>query len=176
MIQKCHSCKKPFDSDGHTHCDACRDYMHKWYLDNKKHRQEYVHDWYLDNRETEIERSRNWYQDNGDIRRAARRAKLDIAAELGVTMCSSCLKEFESHGYKHCPSCREKKKEEYDSKYRSVWEEHFKVKIPEGYVIHHKDGDREHNDPHNLLCLPVSEHARLHWIKGDRGLKNIGVD
>ena len=46
--------------------------------------------------------------------------------------------------------------------YRNTWKQHFKVSIPKGYAIHHKDQDRSNNDPTNLLCLPIAEHARLH--------------
>lgn len=51
--------------------------------------------------------------------------------------------------------------------YNKAWQDHFGVKIPEGFVIHHKDGDIKNNVPNNLLCLPRDEHARLHWIRGD---------
>jgi hypothetical protein len=49
--------------------------------------------------------------------------------------------------------------------YQDIYEQHFKVKIPTGWHIHHKDGNQENNDPHNLLCLENGEHIKLHCIK-----------
>jgi hypothetical protein len=49
--------------------------------------------------------------------------------------------------------------------HRGIWARHFKVKIPEGFIIHHKDLDPSNNEPHNLLCLSRQEHIRLHWMK-----------
>lgn len=46
--------------------------------------------------------------------------------------------------------------------YRKIYEEHYKVKIPKGYHIHHKDGNSENNDPLNLECLSIEEHALKH--------------
>jgi hypothetical protein len=52
--------------------------------------------------------------------------------------------------------------------YRRTWEQHFKVTIPAGYHIHHKDKDIFNSDPSNLLCLPKDEHIKLHEMKGDK--------
>jgi hypothetical protein len=51
--------------------------------------------------------------------------------------------------------------------YRRSWEQHFKVRIPTGYHVHHKDKDRTNNNPVNLLCLPIEEHIKIHEINGD---------
>ena len=48
--------------------------------------------------------------------------------------------------------------------HRIAWEAHFRIKIPDGFVVHHKDGNHSNNDPHNLLCLPPCEYSRLHRI------------
>lgn len=45
--------------------------------------------------------------------------------------------------------------------HRVVWEKH-RGKIPEGYVIHHIDGNGHNNDISNLMCLSKSEHRSLH--------------
>lgn len=45
--------------------------------------------------------------------------------------------------------------------HRSVWEFH-NGPIPEGYVVHHIDGERDHNDLENLQCMPSGEHGRMH--------------
>lgn len=46
--------------------------------------------------------------------------------------------------------------------HRDVWEFHNGV-IPDGYHIHHKDGDPENNDISNLECLSQSDHHKKHW-------------
>lgn len=42
-----------------------------------------------------------------------------------------------------------------------VWR-FFHGSIPEGYHIHHKDEDKDNNELQNLICIPESEHIRLH--------------
>lgn len=68
------------------------------------------------------------------------------------------------------------RQERQDRPARRIWEDFFRVKIPRGYVIHHKDGDISNNDPHNLLCLSREEHPKLHIIKGDMDafITNLG--
>jgi len=56
---------------------------------------------------------------------------------------------------------------------RATWERHFKIKIPVGYHIHHKDKDRNNVDPSNLLCLPAEEHIKLHELRGDKAAVTI---
>lgn len=46
--------------------------------------------------------------------------------------------------------------------YRRIYEEHYLVKIPKGYHIHHIDGNHENNDPLNLECLSPADHAQKH--------------
>ena len=45
--------------------------------------------------------------------------------------------------------------------HRIIWERAF-GKIPEGYVIHHKDGNKHNNDLSNLQLMKSSEHKALH--------------
>lgn len=47
------------------------------------------------------------------------------------------------------------------SMHRYVWE-YYNGTIPEGYIIHHKDGDKANNDISNLECIPRGTHSRLH--------------
>lgn len=49
---------------------------------------------------------------------------------------------------------------------RQIWETH-NGPIPEGYHIHHIDGDFRNNNILNLACLSPREHTQLHWRQGD---------
>lgn len=46
--------------------------------------------------------------------------------------------------------------------HRAVWEAE-NGPIPEGYHVHHIDGDTGNNDIGNLECLSAGEHMRLHF-------------
>lgn len=45
--------------------------------------------------------------------------------------------------------------------HRIIWEQDIGP-IPEGYDVHHKDGNKLNNLLENLQCLPKSEHMRIH--------------
>ena len=45
--------------------------------------------------------------------------------------------------------------------HRAVWTYYF-GEIPDGYVVHHIDGDKENNDISNLMLMSKSEHIQLH--------------
>lgn len=47
------------------------------------------------------------------------------------------------------------------SEHKVIYVEKFGP-VPDGFHIHHKDGDRWNNDPSNLEALPGLEHRRLH--------------
>ena len=36
------------------------------------------------------------------------------------------------------------------------------TEIPEGFLVHHVDGDRANNNPTNLIMLSISDHMKLH--------------
>src|SRR6202012_4425938 len=38
--------------------------------------------------------------------------------------------------------------------------------VPEGFHIHHRDGDGRHNTPENLALLSIADHRWLHWQFG----------
>lgn len=46
--------------------------------------------------------------------------------------------------------------------HRDVWE-FYNGAIPDGYHVHHKDGDWNNNDISNLECLPAEEHYKEHY-------------
>jgi hypothetical protein len=50
--------------------------------------------------------------------------------------------------------------------YRKIWEEYNNKKIPNGYHIHHIDGNRENNAPSNLECLSPEDHYLKHMELG----------
>jgi HNH endonuclease len=45
-----------------------------------------------------------------------------------------------------------------------VWWDHTGERVPEGYVVHHLDEDRENNELTNLELLTEGEHQRRHRI------------
>ena len=51
--------------------------------------------------------------------------------------------------------------------YRKIWEEYNNQKIPNGFHIHHVDGDRTNNNPENLICVSPEEHWNIHFNQGD---------
>lgn len=51
---------------------------------------------------------------------------------------------------------------EYILLHRKIWED-SNGKIPKGFQIHHKDGDRTNNNLENLECISHSQHVKLHW-------------
>jgi hypothetical protein len=54
--------------------------------------------------------------------------------------------------------------------HRYIWEE-LNGNIPEGYVIHHIDFDKENNCIDNLQCMTREEHTALHHQH-----KTLGVE
>ena len=48
--------------------------------------------------------------------------------------------------------------------HRAVWE-FYNGTIPDGYHVHHIDGDVDNNEISNLECLPAKEHLRRHAHK-----------
>lgn len=46
--------------------------------------------------------------------------------------------------------------------HRVVMERHLNRRLTDSEIVHHRDGDRSHNDPANLEIMTQSDHARLH--------------
>lgn len=57
------------------------------------------------------------------------------------------------------------KSDTYGLMHRYIWEQHNQCKIPEGYVVHHKDHNKENNDPSNLVIMTNKDHA-IHHRRG----------
>ena len=51
--------------------------------------------------------------------------------------------------------------------HRAVWE-YYNGPIPDGWQVHHIDGDVDNNDISNLQCLPAKEHLRHHARKNEQ--------
>ena len=51
--------------------------------------------------------------------------------------------------------------------YRKIWETYNNKKIPDNYEIHHIDGNRNNNNPENLLCVSIHEHLEIHKKQND---------
>tara|TARA_R110000744_G_C19066084_1_gene529554 strand:+ start:251 stop:601 length:351 start_codon:yes stop_codon:yes gene_type:complete len=49
--------------------------------------------------------------------------------------------------------------------YRKHYEQHFNVKVPKDFDVHHIDGDRNNNDIINLVALPRVLHNKYHSAK-----------
>ncbi len=45
--------------------------------------------------------------------------------------------------------------------HRYIWEK-MNGKIPNGYIVHHKDGNRDNNNMNNLQCMSLGDHTSLH--------------
>jgi len=67
------------------------------------------------------------------------------------------------HGYEIVYVEEEETGLKYTTPYhRFVWEEHYQKKIPEGFVIHHKDGNKVNNKVENLQVMTRSAHSKHH--------------
>jgi len=57
--------------------------------------------------------------------------------------------------------------------HRLIWEDFYGKPIPNGYSIHHKDGNPLCNEIWNLQCCEHSKHMRFHSINisGEKRLK-----
>ena len=90
--------------------------------------------------------------------------------------CKLCGEDFvrSYHSRKYCDSCNDGriienrygyhlifKSGKFEPLHRVVYESVY-GEIPDGYVVHHIDGDRGNNDIGNLLALPMPDHIALH--------------
>ena len=56
--------------------------------------------------------------------------------------------------------------------YRNVWVSHYGKDIPDGFHIHHIDGDHNNNSIENLLACSPEDHANLHEEMGQHACSN----
>lgn len=58
--------------------------------------------------------------------------------------------------------------------HRLVWESNF-GKIPNGYEVHHKDGNKLNNNIENLELVKKGEHQHIHAILKGLGKDRVGI-
>ena len=54
-------------------------------------------------------------------------------------------------------------------KYVKIWQEYHGKKLPKNMEIHHIDGNRNNNEPSNLLAVTIEEHLNIHKKQNDYG-------
>lgn len=127
------------------HKDEDKAYHQRYYLTNKEELNAQNIKNYEAHREERMTKMREYYQKN----------KAQILAQN---------KEWANTHPEETREIKRRWELENTLLHRKIWEDYFRVTIPDGFVIHHKDCNPNNNDPHNLLCLPPSEHTKLHWI------------
>ena len=71
--------------------------------------------------------------------------------------------DSKSHGKRCYYTCsNENKRKGYSTLHRDMWIAAY-GSIPEGYDVHHKDGDFLNNTLENFELITRSEHAKEHW-------------
>ena len=68
---------------------------------------------------------------------------------------------------------RTNNKREYE--HHIVWKKFF-GDIPDGFIIHHKDGNKLNNDISNLVLMSLKEHARMHAKQMGLGKDRNGIE
>lgn len=77
---------------------------------------------------------------------------------MTVETISETIQKFDGVSYYKCGPYFQRKGVRL---HRKVWEQH-NGPIPEGYDVHHIDGDRSHNNIENLQLMQRTEHHILH--------------
>lgn len=58
--------------------------------------------------------------------------------------------------------------------HREVWQD-ANGPIPEGWHVHHKNGDKLDNRLENLELIPISEHSRHHFVERVEPHRDVGI-
>jgi len=61
-------------------------------------------------------------------------------------------------------------------KYVEDYEKYYGIKIPDGFIIHHIDGNRKNNDINNLLMLPSKLHSKYHFYLNSLTIESFDLD
>ena len=77
---------------------------------------------------------------------------------MGYQVISDTIQEFNGERFYLCGKYFQHKGKRL---HRAVWE-YYNGEIPEGYHIHHIDGDRFNNDITNLSLMPGLDHMKEH--------------
>lgn len=72
------------------------------------------------------------------------------------------IAQINVHGYYKITSKKEGNREKL--LHRLIWEDFYGSKIPEHYIVHHKNGNKLDNCILNLQILPAKIHSKLHNI------------
>gem|GEM_PF-5083375 len=88
-------------------------------------------------------------------------------------ICKNCQVNEREEPFDWCTECLDS--QELTTKWfpqrqrepRRIWETYYKRGVPEGYHIHHHDGNHDNNDPANLICVSLDEHIKIHESAGD---------
>lgn len=83
---------------------------------------------------------------------------------MQVQKISETIQKFNGVSYYRCGRYFQRKGKRL---HRKVWEYH-NGPIPDGYDVHHINGDRSDNDIENLQLLPGIEHNRIHAQEPER--------
>jgi DNA-directed RNA polymerase subunit RPC12/RpoP len=87
---------------------------------------------------------------------------------MEVQVISNTIQRFNGESFYLCGFYYQRKGKRL---HRAVWE-YYHGEIPEGFHIHHKDGDRSNNNISNLVLLEGSDHLSGHMSKEERKAKS----
>ena len=157
-----------------------REYMREWRAAHPEKLAEYRRKWKQEHPNYNTEKSKRWADANPARRheislkaqRRYRETHPNLDREYYEANKDMILEQMKGYAAANKEAISERHHNYYRESYykiqhphRAIWEDYFGIKIPAGFVVHHKDLCPTNNDPHNLLCLEDSEHKKLHWSK-----------
>jgi HNH endonuclease len=137
--------------------EKLREYRARYYQENREKFREH----YQTNRDKMLAENKQWRENNHERRREYMAAYYEANRD---TLLAQKKQYTEANRDRINIYLKQWQKANRDKllPHRAIWETHFKVKIPDGFVIHHKDGNHSNNDLHNLLCCQQDVHATVH--------------